>query len=96
MDANLAVYGAVRYRYNDLGEVELRGMAKALSHARAVGANLFTLPTPVRPDTKRVWSIGDNSRLLRSLTIDTLGRVQLSAIAASAEFSLDGIRFSAD
>lgn len=94
--ANLAVYGHVRYRKNDLGEVEFRGVALSSNPAPAANANLLTLPTAYRPDATRLFRVHNNLGTMSDLTVDSLGRVRINAIAADTAITLDGIRFSVD
>lgn len=95
-DENIAVYGQVRFRRNDVGEVEFRGVARAPTPAPAAGANMLTLPALYRPDSTRLWRLVTSVLNNVSVSIDTLGRLQVSALSAGANLSLDGIRFFVD
>ncbi|MFL5344352.1 MAG: fibronectin type III domain-containing protein [Hyalangium sp.] len=98
-DANLAVYGAVRFQVSDLGEVVWKGAAVASTPAPAAGANIFTLPgsSGARPaDDARVFSAVTSGGALVRVQFNTTGTVTVSSIAAGDSFSLDGMRYFVD
>ncbi|HYH96174.1 fibronectin type III domain-containing protein [Hyalangium sp.] len=93
-NANLAVYGPVQYRVNDLGEAEFRGMALAPSPAPANDATMFTLPAGVRPaDYRRVFDRGTTTGTMARVYCEVTGPVKVSSIAAGNSLSLDGVRY---
>jgi hypothetical protein len=95
-DANTGIYGQVRYRRNDLGEVEVRGVALSSTPAPGANTNVFTLPAAYAPDAVRLWRLVTSGGVGLDFTIDSLGRARVNSIAAGVNISLDGIRFFVD
>lgn len=97
VDANAAVYGPVNSRTNDLGEVELRGVALAPTPAPAANASIFTLLADHRPtDYARVFDVVTGTGATARITIPTTGVVTVSAAVAAETISFDGVRFFVD
>ncbi|MCY1080304.1 fibronectin type III domain-containing protein [Archangium lansingense] len=92
---NIAVFGLVRYRKNDAGEVWLKGTAGAPSPAPAANSTLFTLPSGYRPGERRLWATSTGTALV-DVEVRPDGTVRVPSIAAGGRVPLDMVRFQAD
>jgi hypothetical protein len=90
-----AVYGMVRYRRNDAGEVWVKGVAGAPSPAPAANSTVFTLPSGYRPGERRLWSTSTGTALV-DVEVWPDGTVRVPSIAAGGRVPLDMVRFQAD
>lgn len=86
------VFETVGYRINSLGNLELKGLAKAPSPAPAAYANIFTLPSEYRPAATKLFRV-NTSAGAADLEIAASGTVKLQSITANAYLPLDGLSF---
>jgi hypothetical protein len=92
--ANWSDFGApwavVAYKKDELGIVQLRGMAKK---SVAVGANdtIFTLPSGFRPTAQEYFAVNSNS-VFGAVFVTTAGAVNVG-VGNAAYVSLSGISF---
>ncbi|MFY0567059.1 hypothetical protein ACN28E_24920 [Archangium lansingense] len=92
---NQAIYGPVRYRKNDSGEVWVKGVAGAPSPAPAANSTMFTLPSGYRPGERRLWATSTGTALV-DVEVLPDGTVRVPSIAAGGRLTLDMVRFQAD
>lgn len=89
LNGNEAIYGLVQYRKNDLGEVQLQGVAGAPATPPAAYTTMLTLPPGYRPLTRRLFRVGATD-----IEVRPDGTVRPSA--APTLLPLDGAGFQAD
>jgi len=93
--ANEAIWGPVRYRKNDMGEVQFRGVAGAPSPAPPANSVLFFLPPGYLPLTRRLWRTLTATQVV-NLEVYPDGGVRVASVPAFATVPLDGFSFQAE
>lgn len=87
-------HGDVGFRLNTLGNLELKGVAKAPTPAPGIAATVFTLSTGYRPSVQKLFRLYLSGGGTADIRVGSDGKVSVYNISAGDVVSFDGLSFA--